>query len=66
MFIHSGLSLVKSPYRRWKVFGSIANFMQSWISCVVGQMSPIKTSSPFLPLPSGSVIRSLSIVPAIA
>src|SRR6266853_3152625 len=65
-FVHIGLASARLLYSFWKVFGSIAYFMQCWISCAEGQMSPIHTSSPFLPLPRGSVIRSFSTVPARA
>ncbi|CFT90610.1 Uncharacterised protein [Bordetella pertussis] len=43
----------------------MANLSSAWISSLLGQMSPSHTS-PFLPRPTGSVIRSRVTVPASA
>ena len=44
----------------------IADATTSWISCGDGQMSARYTGSPSEPVPSGSVVMSLSIDPASA
>ena len=44
----------------------IDDVMTSWTSCGEGQMSCRYTGLPAGSMPSGSVVRSMSMVPAIA
>ena len=57
---------MRSRYSFWKVSALVANLISPLISSLLGQISPSHTGFPSLPIPRGSVIRSLSIVPAIA
>ena len=45
--------------------GSFAKLITAAISCDVGQRS-LRYTGPFVPMPTGSVVRSFSTVPAIA
>jgi hypothetical protein len=63
---HLSFEVRTSAYRFWNIDGETHSSIAVRTSSAVGQMSFKKTSLPSVSRPSGSVARSMSVVPARA